>query len=287
MSESIRALLAHGKRELAQHEISDVDAELLLAHIMKISRMQLHANPKVESDHELDRISTEFKDVITARISGLPTQYIIGEAPFRYLMLDVGEGVLIPRPETESLVELVLSEARQRAGALTIVDLGSGTGAIALSLATELSHRSYLDIYAVEKEDAALYWLNRNCKKVGGSVKVIHAAARDALFGAPIEGHVDIVVANPPYIPSNQFLPLDVTHEPESALFGGADDGMEIPREFIAAGTRLLKPGGFFACEHHESQGPLFAAELSEDFAQIHLHHDLTGRPRFSTAVKC
>jgi release factor glutamine methyltransferase len=286
MSPSIRDLLANGKRDLAQHEISEVDAELLLAHIMKISRMELHANSKVESDHELEQISVEFKDAITARIGGRPTQYIIGEAPFRYLMLDVGEGVLIPRPETESLAELALKEARQRAGALIIVDLGSGTGAIALSLATELSHRSDLDIYAVEKEDSALYWLNRNCEKLGGSVKVIHVAARDALAGTPIEGHVDIVVANPPYIPSNQLLPLDVRREPESALFGGSDDGMEIPREFIAAATRLLKPGGFFACEHHESQGPLFAAELSKDFAQINLHHDLTDRPRFTTAIK-
>ena len=282
MLDPIRTLLATGKKNLASAGISQVDAELLLAHFLQLSRMDLHARNFDINPVELVRISKAFTDAIETRIEGRPTQYIIGEAPFRYLMLDVGEGVLIPRPETESLVELALTECEKRTGPLTIVDLGSGSGAIALSLASELAGKREVTIYAVESEPAAMIWLERNCAKLDLPVAIVHSSAQDALVGL----EADIVIANPPYIPDGQVLPDDVQREPRSALFGGSADGMSIPREFIAAATRLLKPGGFFACEHHESQGDLFAGELRESYTEIALQNDLTDRPRFTTAYK-
>ena len=278
----IRTLLATGKKNLATAGIAEVDAELLLAHLLQISRLELHARNFEINEVELARISNAFMDAIAVRIEGRPTQYIIGEAPFRYLMLEVGEGVLIPRPETESLVDLALTECEKRTGPITIVDLGSGTGAIALSLASELAGKREVTIYAVERELAAIAWLERNCTKLALPVTIVHSSAQDALLGL----EADIVIANPPYIPDGQVLPDDVAREPRSALFGGSTDGMNIPREFIAAATRLLKPGGFFASEHHESQGDLFAGELHESYTEIALHNDLTERPRFTTAYK-
>lgn len=282
MSESIRSLLATGKKSLTTAGISEVDAELLLAHILKLSRMDLHAISHEIDSAELVRVSSEFSDAIAARIDGRPTQYIIGEAPFRYLMLEVGEGVLIPRPETESLVDLALREIEDRSGPLVIVDLGAGSGAIALSLASELAEKRELVIYAVEKESTAITWLNRNCTKLGLEVSVIHSDVATALMDLK----ADIVIANPPYIPDAQVLPDEVKHEPRSALFGGSVDGMSIPRDFIEAATRLLKPGGFFACEHHETQGELFASEMRDHYVEIALHNDLTDRPRFTTGYK-
>jgi release factor glutamine methyltransferase len=278
----IRTLLATGKKNLATAGIAEVDAELLLAYLLQVSRMELHARNFDINPSELIRISSAFMDAIAARIEGRPTQYIVGEAPFRYLMLEVGEGVLIPRPETESLVDLALKECEKRTGPLTIVDLGSGTGAIALSLASELSGKREVTIYAVEREPAAIAWLERNCAKLALPVRIVHSSAQDALLGL----EADIVIANPPYIPDGQVLPDDVAREPRNALFGGSADGMNIPRDFIAAATRLLKPGGFFAFEHHESQGDFFANVLHESYIEIALHNDLTERPRFTTAYK-
>ncbi len=278
----MRSLLATGKKNLASAGISEVDAELLLADLLQISRMELHARNFDINPVELARISSAFMEAIATRIEGRPTQYIIGEAPFRYLMLEVGEGVLIPRPETESLVDLALTECEKRTGPLTIVDLGSGSGAIALSLASELAGKREVAIYAVERELAAIAWLERNCAKLALSVIVIHSSAQDALLGL----EADIVIANPPYIPNSQSLPDDVQREPSSALFGGSADGMSIPREFIGAATRLLKSGGYFACEHHESQGVLFVDALRASYTEVTLHKDLTERPRFTTAYK-
>ena len=282
MSESIRSLLATGKKSLTTAGISEVDAELLLAHILKLSRMELHAMSYEIDSAELVRVSNEFSNAIAARIDGRPTQYITGEAPFRYLMLEVGEGVLIPRPETESLVDLALQEIKDRSGPLVIVDLGAGSGAIALSLASELAGKRELVVYAVERELAAITWLDRNCTKLGLEVSVIRSDVATALMDL----EADIVIANPPYIPDAQALPDEVKHEPRSALFGGSVNGMSIPRDFIAAATRLLKPGGFFACEHHETQGELFASEMRDHYVEIALHNDLTDRPRFTTGYK-
>ena len=282
MGSQLRDLLKVGKERLAEKKISPVDAELLLAHLVGMTRMELHAKVIELSEADFERTSQEYADLITERVSGRPTQYIMGEAPFRYLSFDVGEGVLIPRPETELLVDEVLHQLHRYADPISIVDLGSGSGAIAISLVSETAKKKDLRVIAVEKDDAALKWLNQNIAKFDLPIRVVHASAQEALEGVKC----DVVVANPPYVPTIQDLPEELKHEPAQALFGGSIDGMKIPLEFIEAAARLLKPGGLFACEHNEVQGLAFAKALESDFEAIALHRDLNDRPRFTTAIR-
>ena len=282
MGSQLRDLLKVGRERLAEKKISAVDAELLLAHLLGITRMELHGKVIELDDEEFDRTSLEYADLITERVSGRPTQYIMGEAPFRYLSFDVGEGVLIPRPETELLVDEVLHQLHRYADPISIVDLGSGSGAIAISLVSETAKKKDLRVVAVEKDEAALKWLNQNIAKFDLPIRVVHSSAKDALDGVKC----DVVVANPPYVPTIQELPEELRYEPAQALFGGSIDGMQIPLEFISAAARLLKPGGLFACEHNEVQGPAFAKALEENFESIALHRDLNDRPRFTTAIR-
>ena len=282
MGSQLRDLLKVGRERLAEKKISAVDAELLLAHLLGITRMELHGKVIELDDEEFDRTSLEYADLITERVSGRPTQYIMGEAPFRYLSFDVGEGVLIPRPETELLVDEVLHKLHRYADPISIVDLGSGSGAIAISLVSETAKKKDLRVVAVEKDEAALKWLNQNIAKFDLPIRVVHSSAKDALDGVKC----DVVVANPPYVPTIQELPDELGYEPAQALFGGSIDGMQIPLEFISAAARLLKPGGLFACEHNEVQGPAFAKALEENFESIALHRDLNDRSRFTTAFR-
>ncbi len=282
MGSQLRDLLKVGRERLAEKKISAVDAELLLAHLLGITRMELHGKVIELDDEEFDRTSLEYADLITERVSGRPTQYIMGEAPFRYLSFDVGEGVLIPRPETELLVDEVLHQLHRYADPISIVDLGSGSGAIAISLVSETAKKKDLRVVAVEKDEAALKWLNQNIGKFDLPIRVVHSSAKEALDGVKC----DVVVANPPYVPTIQELPEELRYEPAQALFGGSIDGMQIPLEFISAAARLLKPGGLFACEHNEVQGPAFAKALEENFESIALHRDLNDRPRFTTAFR-
>ena len=282
MSNSVRDLLKGGKDRLDEKKISPVDAELLLAHLLGVTRMELHAKAIELTAEELTTLDAEYSDLIAERLTGRPTQYIIGEAPFRYLMFDVGEGVLIPRPETELLVDEVLHQLARFADPISIVDLGSGSGAIAISLVSETATKKDLRVVAVEKNADALKWLNQNISKFDLPIRVVHGSAADALEGVKC----DVVVANPPYVPTIQELPEELKYEPADALFGGSIDGMAIPAEFIHAAARLLKSGGLFACEHNEVQGPAFAELLSQDFESIALHRDLNGRPRFTTAIR-
>jgi release factor glutamine methyltransferase len=164
-------------------------------------------------------------------------------------------------------------------GAISVVDLGAGSGALALAISTEAPNTH---VIAVEKSAEAIYWLKENVSFIDEKVRILESDVTTALDGVKC----DVVIANPPYIADGQELPADVCeHEPAIALFGGAD-GMKVPRLFIAASARLLKPGGFLAIEHHEEQGDEIAAVLNIDFEDILLHRDLTGRPRFTTAVR-
>ena len=185
----------------------------------------------------------------------------------------------MPRPESELLVEAVLTHIEKLSGAVSVVDLGSGSGALALAIATEAPQTH---VIAVEKSAEAIHWLKENVSFIDEKVRILESDVATALEGVKC----DVVIANPPYIPYAQELPRDVAdHEPAVALFGGAD-GMKSPRLFISTAGRLLKQGGFLAIEHHEDQGGAIADVLSADFTDILLHQDLTGRPRFTTAVR-
>jgi release factor glutamine methyltransferase len=278
----IRDLLRWGKDQLATKEISGTDAELLLAHILGVTRMELHSKP-IDLGEDGARVKEEFEDAISLRLTGKPTQYITGEAPFRYLTLDVGPGVLIPRPETEVLVDEVLHNLAGLADPISVIDLGSGSGAIAISIASETAGKKLVHVVAVEKSDEALPWLRQNIAKFDLPIRVIAEDVATALAGVKC----DVVVANPPYIPQNDPLPVEVADfEPEIALRGGDASGMKIPVAFIDSAARLLKSGGFAAFEHHESQVDLMRQALAADFIDIKIHYDLTERPRFTTATR-
>ena len=278
----LRELLRWGKAELSSFPSGSTDAEILLSFVLGITRTQLHSQSITLDEVEQLRVADEFRDSIEARKSGKPVQYITGEAPFRYLVFDVGPGVLIPRPETEILVDEVLHQLQKFDDPISIVDLGSGSGAIAISLISETAGKREVHAIAVEKSPEALTWLHQNIAKFDLPIRVIEADVATALEGIKC----DVVVANPPYIPDEETLPSDVADfEPTIALRGGVD-GMDSPRAFISAAVRLLKPGGLLALEHHELQEVAIREELSENFQEIKIHYDLSDRPRFTTAFK-
>ena len=283
MELTFKEFLRSGKEQLTAAGFAEVEAEHLLAHTLGISRMDLHNPVAVEialtAIGDTTIVEETFWKLLDRRCAHEPLQYLTGVAYFRHLELKVGPGVLVPRPESELLVEAVLTFIEKREGAISVVDLGAGSGALALAIATEAPQTH---VIAVEKSPAAIQWLKENVSFIDEKVRILESDVATALVGVKC----DVVIANPPYIPNSQELPLDVkVHEPKEALFGG-EDGMNSPRLFIEAASRLLKSGGFLAMEHHEEQGLEIAAVLSEDFSDILLHKDLTGRPRFTTAVR-
>jgi len=271
---NVREILKDAKEQLALSEIDGVDAEILLAHVLGISRMDLH-NPlvlerTVASLGDTAIALDTFHDLLARRITHEPLQYITGTAYFRNLELKVGPGVLVPRPESELLVGAVLNHIANLPAPVSVVDLGSGTGALALAIATEASNSR---VIAVEKSDEALVWLKKNVEAIVEELRIVHSDVSDALIGIKC----DVVIANPPYIEDESDLPRDVVeHEPAIALLGGKD----------AAASRLLKAGGLLAIEHNEKQGTLIAGELASDFEEIQLHQDLVGRPRWTSAIR-
>jgi len=283
----LKELLRAAFSQFEKNQIATVDAELLLAHLLGVSRKQIHSQSIELSESEREKISSEFNELIQQRLLGRPVQYITGSAAFRYLELEVGEGVLIPRPETELIVDRVighLSSQLDKENSKSIIELGAGSGAISIAIATEASLKGLkVSLVAVEKSAAAAEWLNKNIAKYDLPIRVV---VEDVSTALP-DIKADLVVANPPYIPNDEKLPIEVENfEPEMALRGGAVDGMQVPKLFIDAATRLLKSGGFFITEHHEKQGELIRGVLARDFLPAQTHADLTGRDRFTSAIK-
>jgi release factor glutamine methyltransferase len=279
----LKALISDGKAQIEAAGYSSVDAEILFAHLLGLTRMELH-NP-IALERALAEISDEsaivdgYAQLVQRRCNHEPVQYLTGTAGFRNLDLAVGPGVLVPRPETEGLVEEVLKHIANLPGPVSVIDLGAGSGAMAISIATEAPNTH---VIAVEKSPEAIEWLKQNVAFYDESIRIVQGDVADVLDGVKC----DVVVANPPYVPDSQSLPKDVaTFEPAIALFGGSD-GLELPKRFIAAAARLLKAGGLLAIEHTETQGESIANLLSTDFTQISLHLDLTGRPRWTSAIR-
>jgi len=283
MELTFKEFLQGGKEQLARAGFAEVEAEHLLAHTLGISRMDLHNPLTVENAlsviGDLTIVEETYWKLLDRRCAHEPLQYLTGVAYFRHLELKVGPGVLVPRPESELLVEAVLTHIEKLPGAVSVVDLGSGSGALALAIATE-APRTH--VIAVEKSTDAIHWLKENVSFIDEKVRILESDVATALEGVKC----DVVIANPPYIPDSEVLPKDVaTHEPAVALFGGPD-GMRGPRLFISAAARLLKPGGFLAIEHHEAQAAEVGDVLTVEFEDILLHKDLNDRPRFTTAVR-
>jgi release factor glutamine methyltransferase len=280
---NIKELLRQAKSQLDDSGISQVDAEHLLAHCLGVSRMDLHNPVILESTLttivDEQTIEETFVTLVERRIGFEPLQYLTGTAPFRHLEIEVGPGVLVPRPESELLVDAVLQHISNLEGIVSVVDLGAGSGALSLAVATEAENAR---VIAVEKSPEAIFWLKKNVSRIDEKVRIVEGDVSDVLIGVKC----DLVIANPPYIPDDQVLPRDVAgFEPHIALFGGPT-GIEIPRQFIVAAARLLKSGGVLVIEHTEEQGLVIEGELALDFENVVLHRDFNDRPRWSSAVR-
>jgi release factor glutamine methyltransferase len=281
----LKELLRAAFSQFEKNQIAAVDAELLLAHLLGISRKQIHAQDLELADGDREKIASEYADLINQRLLGRPVQYITGSASFRYLDLEVGEGVLIPRPESELIVDRVigyLNLLEDKELAKSVIDLGAGSGALSIAISTEAALKGLkVSMVAVEKSAEAAAWLNKNIAKYDLPIRVV---IEDVVTALP-DVKADLVVANPPYIPNGEKLPIEVAnYEPEIALRGGPVDGMQIPKLFIDSAARLLKSGGFFIMEHHEMQSDLVKNAMAESFSSIQTHSDLTGRDRFTSA---
>lgn len=268
-----------------------VDAELLAAHVLGVPRGRLAVAPDLDPDQE-----RTFRHLVARRAAREPVQHLTGEAPFRYEVLQVGPGVFIPRPETEQLVMWGLSWLRaQGVHQPRVVDLCAGSGAIAIAVAAE---KSGATVVAVERSPSALPWLRRNVEAAvaagrlapGSRLIVVEGDATDPAVLAEIDGSVDLVLSNPPYVPqlNRPTLPPEVAeHDPPEALFAGPD-GLDVIRALIPRIATLLRPGGAFALEHDETHVHVVPTLLAADgrFTQVETHKDLARRPRFTSGVR-
>lgn len=252
------------------------DAELLADHLLNVGLGRLRSLMLGDTP-----APHGYAELVAERARRIPLQHITGVAHFRYLELAVGPGVFIPRPETESVVQLAIDHVRGMATP-RIVDLGTGSGAIAGSLASEVPGA---EVHAVEFSPFAHAWAAKNLAPLG--VNLVLGDLRDAF--PELNGSVDVVVSNPPYIPAEAIPnePEVALHDPAEALYGGGADGMELPTAAAASAARLLRPGGYFVMEHAEVQSGWIAAMLGRTgtWTGIRTHLDLNGKERATSAV--
>ncbi|WP_039796336.1 peptide chain release factor N(5)-glutamine methyltransferase [Nocardia araoensis] len=261
------------------------DAEHLAAHVLGVERTRLVLTPLVPPG-KLD----EYRELVARRARRIPLQHLTGTAVMGALDLAVGPGVFVPRPETELLYAWALAqlEALPHDHTPIVVDLCTGSGALALALAHA---RPDAEVHAVELDPAAQVWARRNADDriaAGDTPITLYADdATDPGLLTDLNGRVDIVVSNPPYIPEGAGLDPEVAdHDPSIALFGGPD-GLSVIRGMIPNITRLLRPGGATAIEHDDTNGSGVAALLTATgvFTDVVEHPDLAGKPRFVAAT--
>jgi release factor glutamine methyltransferase len=263
----------------------EVDALLLAAHVLGVGRGELAA--RLVSGGDFSRHQREqFWALVRRRSAREPLQHITGEAGFRQLVLAVGPGAFVPRPETELLVQMVV-DAVMASGQPSprVIDLGTGSGAIALAVATEAPHAR---VWAVEKSADALVWARRNNEANGNPVTLVQGDLADALsLVGERAGTFDVVVSNPPYSP-DEAVPRDTEvhlYDPALALYGGPD-GLDAVRVLADVARDLLAPGGLLALEHGELQGPAVRQILTDaGWRPVSTHPDLTTRDRYTTGV--
>ena len=256
------------------------DAEALAAHAAGTDRGRLAL-----LDSSDDEFFGRYRELVAARSSRIPLQHLIGTAAFGPVLLQVGPGVFIPRPETEAMLEWVLKQAAaQPLGAHpVIVDACTGSGALAIALSESLPGAR---VVAVEDSEPALDYARRNC--AGTSVELVHADVTTPGLLSELDGRVDVLVSNPPYIPEGADLDPEVAqHDPEHALFGGPD-GMSVITPLADLAARLLRPGGWFAVEHDDTTPTATVQTVRGTgfFDEVVSRPDLTGRLRFVTAIR-
>lgn len=261
-----------------------VDAELLVGHVLGLSRGGVQAKAVTDSGVSSSD-AVDIAGLVERRAAREPLQHITGTAAFRQLELAVGPGVFVPRPETEFVAQFAIDALRSVASPEPVgVDLGTGSGAIALAMATEVP---YARVYGVEVSPRAFIWTKQNFRTVAAeNATAVFIDLADALPDQ--DGAVDVVISNPPYIPVGA-IPRDPEvrlHDPEIALYGG-EDGLDVVRQVSATAQRLLRSGGTLVLEHGELQAAAIGELLAADGWHAIAHHrDLTGRDRATTALR-
>ncbi|UAL28474.1 peptide chain release factor N(5)-glutamine methyltransferase [Nocardioides rotundus] len=273
----VRRLLAVASARLRAAGVGspEHDAAELLAHVLGTTRAGLvvAGDPSAEQEREYDAL-------VARRAAREPLQHLTGVVGFRHVELAVGPGVFVPRPETELLAGWAIERARDLA-APVVVDLGTGSGAIARAVLDEVPHAR---VHATELDEDALAWARRNLEGTGADVR--HGDLAHAF--PDLDGSVDVVVSNPPYIPLEAWesvAPEARDHDPHLALFSG-EDGLDAMRVLERTAARLLRPGGVVGAEHADVQGASAPAVFASAgrWRDIADHRDLAGRPRFVTA---
>jgi len=274
----LRRAIDSAAAQLAEAGIDSAryDAEELAAHLVGTERGRLTL-----LEPPGDEFFGRYRDIVAARSRRVPLQHLTGTAAFGPVVLHVGPGVFIPRPETEAM--LAWATAQQLAPRSVIVDLCTGSGALAVALA---QHRPAARVIGVDDSEAALEFARRNAE--GTAVELVHADVTEPDLLPELDRRVDLVVANPPYVPDDIALEPEVAqHDPPHAVFGGVD-GMAVIAAVVRLAGRWLRPGGLFAVEHDDTTSSQ-TVELVKStglFEHIEARQDLAGRPRFVTARK-
>lgn len=273
-------VVAEAARALADAGVVSArsEAEQIVSRVIAVSRSRLALADEVSAADE-----SRVHDLVGRRARREPLQYLLGTAAFRHVEVTVGPGVFVPRPETELLAGWAVDRLREVASSATpvAVDLCTGSGAIALALATEVPSAR---VHAVELDPEAFAYAEANLRHPGVDLR----AGDFAGAFTDLDGEVDVVVSNPPYIPLEAWesvAPEARDHEPALALWSGAD-GLDAIRGVERVAARLLRPGGWVGVEHADAQGESAPAvfRATQRWHEVVDHHDLAGRPRFITA---
>lgn len=292
VNEMIRLVQDH----LSQAGIDSPQAEAatIVSHILGVSRGRLGVLRALGEQLDAEAVE-QITELAKARATRTPLQYLIGTAAFYGLEVKVAPGVFIPRVETEVLVETTLQHFASHPGPLKILDLCTGTGAIAAALADQLQQRNILtDLWAVDISAQAAELAGENTAQHNVTVLCADATDHHSVIAAapelsPLRAQFDAVVSNPPYIPTTTpVTQYEAEQDPERALYGGSADGTAIPLRIAEQAAGWLAPGGFFMMEHDHTHAQQLVAALAADPAweQVQTVNDLTGAQRFVTAIR-
>ncbi|WP_291313865.1 peptide chain release factor N(5)-glutamine methyltransferase [Corynebacterium sp. UBA2622] len=278
-SSDLRQLVARASRTLGDAGVAtpEVDARLLAASLLDVPPLHLFFTDPPET------FAADYAAAVERRARREPLQHITGHAQFGPLDLRVGPGVFIPRPETEVLAQWAVGAIADVNGPV-VVDLGTGSGALAIFIAQA---RADARVTAVELSETARAYARDNAAAHGASISVVAGDMTDPGLLAELSGAVDLVVANPPYVPADPGLSPEVYFDPAEAVFSGAD-GMEAIRGLVPVAARLLAPGGRLAIEHDDTTSAAVRRVVggSGAFTEPGVLRDMTGRARFVTASK-
>jgi release factor glutamine methyltransferase len=283
----MREAIISATEQLAAAGVSspEHDAKALAMHVLGLSK----PSDLLLADGFDETQAAAYLDLVARRAQRVPLQHLTGSVGFRYIELEVGPGVFVPRPETESVVQWAVDAVRAEGWtAPVLADLCTGSGTIAFALANEVPGAT---VHAVERDPDALAWTRRNAaNRIAAGDPEVHlhlGSVEESLLD--MDGQFDLVASNPPYVATNEAHipdPEVVDHDPEIALFAG-EDGLDVIRLVEQAARRLLRPGGLVVVEHSDRQGRSAPAVFEQaGWLEVTDHQDLTGRDRFVTARK-